>query len=390
MPALYTLLVLIAMQAGPANRPAAQRPDVKVTNVTLKGTDGVALTATYYTAGKPGPGIMLLHQCNADRKTWTKFATDAAARGYNLLALDFRGFGESQGQRAENLQEQQAIVDGKWPGDVDAAFAWLTSQPGVDGKRIGAAGASCGVNQSVQLARRHPEEKTVVLLSGPVNAAGRDYLNKSAWLPVLGAASHGDGRAVDEMRWVMGWSRNPSNRFLEYKAAGHGTEMFAVEKGLEPAILDWFDKNLRNAQTTPPATAAASKPTIVEEFWTAMRKPDVAAARKIYDDTRKRSPKPVLFPETEMNLYGYQVLQQENRPKDAIVIFQMNVDAYPQSANVYDSLSDAYLAAGDKVLALKNAEKALQMLATDKEIPQQLRDAVRQSAEQKIRDLKKT
>ncbi len=52
--------------------------------------------------------------------------------------------------------------------DIDAAYAWLTSQKGVDKTRIGAAGASCGVNPSVQLARRHPEVRTVVLLSGGI------------------------------------------------------------------------------------------------------------------------------------------------------------------------------------------------------------------------------
>jgi Flp pilus assembly protein TadD len=89
-----------------------------------------------------------------------------------------------------------------------------------------------------------------------------------------------------------------------------------------------------------------------------------------------------------MNLQGYQLLQ-EGRTTDALVVFQMNVDEYPRSANVYDSLSDAQLAAGNKADALRNAEKALEVLASDTRVPDQLRAAIKESAEKKIRDLKK-
>ena len=51
-------------------------------------------------------------------------------------------------------------------------------------------------------------------------------------MPVMAAASRNDGDAVNAMRWLLGWSRHPANKFLEFKAAGHGTDMFAVERGL--------------------------------------------------------------------------------------------------------------------------------------------------------------
>ena len=66
----------------------------------------------------------------------------------------------------------------------------------------------------------------------------------------------------------------------------------------------------------------------------------VEKARVIYDATKKGDPKLVLFPEAELNAYGYQLLQDGDN-KNAIAVFEMNVDAYPTSANTYDSLSDA-------------------------------------------------
>jgi dienelactone hydrolase len=307
--------------------------------------------------------------------------------------MDFRGFGESEGPRFTNDQAQLATIREQWPGDVDAAFAFLSTRPGVDKTRIGVAGASCGVNQSVQLATRHPEVKAVVLLSGGIDPNARQYIRNTPSLAVLSAGSQDDGNIVQTMRWITSWSSHPASKFVEYRDAGHGTEMFAFEKGLQPLMLDWFEAQLIKAQTTVPAvaapTAAAKQKTVVDDFWTALETPGgVAKARQIYDEVRKKDKKAILFPESELNLFGYRVLQ-EGRAKDAIVIFQMNVDEYPASANTYDSLSDAYLADGNHAEALRFAERALEKLASDKQAPEEFKQQVRTSAEAKVKQLKK-
>jgi tetratricopeptide (TPR) repeat protein len=62
--------------------------------------------------------------------------------------------------------------------------------------------------------------------------------------------------------------------------------------------------------------------------------------------------------ETALNAFGYAVLGKQ-RVADAIEIFKLNAEAYPNSANVYDSLGDAYQAAGRREDAIKAYEKAL-------------------------------
>jgi dienelactone hydrolase len=384
--AVVTTMSLAAPRS--ARSQAAAPTSSAARTIDLKSPDGTALKGSWFTSERPGPGILLFHACNRDRSSWNDLATAAAARGFHVLALDYRGYGQSKGTRSDDPQQQQWIADREWPGDIDAAYAWLISQQGVDKTRIGAAGASCGVNQAVQLARRHPEVRTVVLLSGGITANGREFIRESAWLPLFGAASHGDGGAVETMRWAMGWSRNPANKFVEYQAAGHGADMFAVEKGLQPQVLEWFETNLRDAPATRPTVTTAAGPTIVEQFWAALNQPGgVARARQMYDEAKGRDKRIVLFPEAETNLLGYQLLR-DGRLKDALGVFQLNVEGYPQSANAYDSLSDCYLAMGDKGEALKYAEKALAMLATDTNATAEFKQLVRQSAEGKIKELK--
>jgi predicted Zn-dependent protease len=83
---------------------------------------------------------------------------------------------------------------------------------------------------------------------------------------------------------------------------------------------------------------------------------------------------------------GYDHLQSGDT-KTAIDILKLNAAAYPNSPNVYDSLSDAYLADGQKDLARQNAQKAIELLASDTKDPEQLRNNIKQSAEQKLKQL---
>lgn len=64
--------------------------------------------------------------------------------------------------------------------------------------------------------------------------------------------------------------------------------------------------------------------------------------------------------EGEMNEVGYDFLQAKQF-NEAIAIFKLNVDAYPNSGNCYDSLGEAYLKNGDKELAIKNYKRSVEL-----------------------------
>jgi dienelactone hydrolase len=357
-------------------------------DATIMAADGVLLKATYTPAAKPGPGVILFHQCNRDRKAWNTLVPRLVASGFHVLMFDFRGFGESGGARYDAPGSLQRAITEKFPGDIEAAFNFLLAQRGVDKNRIGAAGASCGVNQSIQLALIHSQVKSLVLLSGNTDTAGRQFLRTADGLPIFAAASDDDGNAVPLMRWILAFSHNPQNKFAQFKAAGHGTEMFAVEKGLEPMIVEWFEKTLRNAPAKPPAREAnAAKPSPQEEFWSLLEESGGAArAMQYYEETKKRDPSVVLFPEFAVNVLGYERLQAD-KAAEAVEIFKINVAAYPASPNVYDSLGDAYVAVGNRELAIQASRKALEVLDATPRMDEQLRKGIRDSAEGKLRQL---
>ena len=191
-----------------------------------------------------GPAVLLMHMCNTTRTSWESVAQQLSAAGISALTIDNRGFGESGGPRFDpGKPEVQRQLNEKWPGDFDAAFAWLVAQPGVDKSRIGAGGGSCGVNNAVKLASRHPEVRSLVLLAGGTDSAGVKYLEEHPSVPIFTAAAADDqfdSEAPQLMRWFAELSGNPRNRFVGFKDGRHGTEIFGPHPELPRQIVAWF------------------------------------------------------------------------------------------------------------------------------------------------------
>ncbi len=61
-----------------------------------------------------------------------------------------------------------------------------------------------------------------------------------------------------------------------------------------------------------------------------------------------------------LNDFGYRLLAKK-QIADAIRVLRWNVAAYPQDANTYDSLGEAYMDAGERALAIQNYEKSLEL-----------------------------
>jgi dienelactone hydrolase len=387
--AMSLALLLFAPVAPPAATADEEKPPAPHV-VDLTASDGTKLKATYYSASQPGPGVLLLHQCNQQRKNWDELAAQLAAVGIHVLTLDYRGYGDSSGDHPNEMDmgAWHKMLTEKWPGDIDQAIEYLEAQPGVTRHILGIGGASCSVNQAIQAASRHPEVRSLVLLSGATDYRGRAFLRKSDKMPILFVASDDDtDSAAALMQWLFTLSKNPGSRYVHYQTGGHGTLLFAVHKGLPGTIVDWYAQTLEKTPGSAPPVqgerpSSSYPPDILEVI-------DNGGANRIEAKLRalrKNDPGAKLFAEYLVNVIGYEHMEQGDK-KGAIEILKLNAYAYPDSANVYDSLSDAYLADGQKELALENAERALKMLPTDTTTSEGMRKEIKSSCEKKIAQL---
>jgi dienelactone hydrolase len=359
-------------------------------SVDLTASDGTRLKATYFSAGKPGPGVLLLHQCNRQRKVWDGLAQQLAAAGINVFTFDYRGFGESGGKPEDKSTPAEIGAQrGKWPGDLEVAYQYLVSQPGVNKEDIGVGGASCGVGNSVQTAIRHPEVKSLVLLSGPTDRNGRQFLRDSTTAPEFFAAADDDEfpGTVLTMEWYYNITGNPGKTWVHEATGGHGADMFKAHPELITQITDWYMTTLIKTPGHAPASKEAFTPSPGVVVLSTLDQPGGAAkVSQMLDEARLKDPHANLFDEATVNLMGYELIQAGDN-QAALAVMKLNVKAYPNSPNTYDSLADAYLATGQKELARQASNKALELLPSDTADPQPRRDAIKASSEGRLKQL---
>ena len=86
----------------------------------------------------------------------------------------------------------------------------------------------------------------------------------------------------------------------------------------------------------------------------------VDAAIALYHDLKNNDPDAYAFQEFRLNNLGYQYLQGGD-VETAIEIFKLNVEAFPEAFNPYDSLGEAYMTQGDTTQAVANYKKSLEL-----------------------------
>ena len=91
----------------------------------------------------------------------------------------------------------------------------------------------------------------------------------------------------------------------------------------------------------------------------AIKDKGVDAAIALYRQMKQRYPAE-FFRENTLNTLGYQQLNAKHT-QEAIALFKLNVEMYPNGFNTYDSLAEAYMVQGDHEAAIKNYRKSLEL-----------------------------
>ena len=81
---------------------------------------------------------------------------------------------------------------------------------------------------------------------------------------------------------------------------------------------------------------------IVRVLEKTIREKGIEAGNRQYRDLKAKQSATYDFAEPELNTLGYQLMRPA-KLKEAIEIFKLNVEAYPQGFNTYDSLAEAYM-----------------------------------------------
>ncbi|MEN8143546.1 MAG: hypothetical protein ABFS14_01225 [Gemmatimonadota bacterium] len=114
----------------------------------------------------------------------------------------------------------------------------------------------------------------------------------------------------------------------------------------------------RNTARNKSVVRRIQLPGMTAQFNAALASGGIDAAVAAYHAAR--AARPGRNTQAQTNALGYQ-LMGSGQVQDAITVFKLNVEAYPNSFNPYDSLGEGYMTAGETELAIEFYEKSLEL-----------------------------
>jgi CubicO group peptidase (beta-lactamase class C family)/pimeloyl-ACP methyl ester carboxylesterase len=115
-------------------------------------------------------------------------------------------------------------------------------------------------------------------------------------------------------------------------------------------------------------------------------KQGIDKARKMFLELKEKYPADEV--ERGINTLGYALLNAE-KYDGAIEVFKLNVEHFPQSANVYDSLAEAYMKSGNDKLAIKYYKKTLEAIPDDPRSDKDFLERLKKGALDNLKKLEK-
>jgi dienelactone hydrolase len=221
--------------AAPTTPAPGEATAAPVTGAPVSFTTEDNLTIKGRLFGSGETAVVFAHAFPDDQRAWWGFAGEVAAQGYAALTFDFRGYGETGGNK------DIALID----RDLAAAVRYLRER---GYQRVILVGASMGGTAALKVAARDEFEGLaagVVAVSAPGSfrglVAGDDVSHIK--VPMLFVASEGDGSAVDSLESLYEKASGSKQQQI-YPGNAHGTGLLQSEHAAEfkALLFDFFQK----------------------------------------------------------------------------------------------------------------------------------------------------
>jgi pimeloyl-ACP methyl ester carboxylesterase len=193
-------------------------------HVSFSTQDGALIAADLY--GKGERGVVLAHGGRFTKESWAKQAQTLADAGFQVLAFDFRGFGQSRGPATAKFPEG-AIQDGV-QYDVLAAVRYLHEH---GAKSVSVVGGSFGgwaaAKASVE-AKPGEIDRLVLLASGAVDDP--EKIKGRKLFIVARDDVGGDGPRLPAMQADYAKATEPK-KLIVLEGSAHAQFLFQTEQG---------------------------------------------------------------------------------------------------------------------------------------------------------------
>lgn len=193
----------------------------------LTTNEEVKINALLFEAENKSRGIVLYFHGNADNlKRWGQYTTDFTSRGYDVLAIDYRGYGKSKGQPSEKALYQ----------DAENIYHWISKKYLPD--EVVIYGRSLGSSVATYLAGK--SEARMLILETPFNNI-KNVIQKNAtflWLPFELNYSFSVDKTIEQVQMPIHIIHGTDDEIVPYELGEKlkeklkpGDNFFAIQNG---------------------------------------------------------------------------------------------------------------------------------------------------------------
>lgn len=210
--------------------------------INIKTEDNIELSALLWNRGAFA-SVLLMHMMPATKESWVPLADKLANSGFNVLAIDFRGHGESTGGDYKTFTAEQHQ---EYYEDLEASIKYLKDF--FPHTEIYLGGASIGANMTIKYMAKHHS-----IAKGFALSAGLDYygvraiddiknLNEDQKILLVGSRddSRQSGSNCGEMAEQLYDEGEGVKEKIVYDTGGHGTDMWEEHPGLIDELIKFI------------------------------------------------------------------------------------------------------------------------------------------------------
>ena len=378
------------------------------------------------------PAILYFGGLNAPINSNVILGEYLASRGYVVASISLLGPSDEQTFQSRSADDLESSVR-----DMEFAWSVLQTEPNIDKTKLGVIGHSVGAIEAAILALRNADVSAVIGLDGTYGFQGSSSVlthshgyapqkMRAAFLD-LRRAQGAQGDEPLDLSAIESF-RHADRTFITSAKMHHSdfTSFAMIAAYFHTPLPTDYPLNGWNRETGRAGYQNACK--IVLSFLDAKVKSDSSALDEINRLAKQHQelsvkhlsavpppPSPLeaaafagtngleaaerafiascgednlnyCMDENRFNTWGYNLLGQQ-RPQDALTVFQLNAWAHPHSANAQDSLADGYLSVKDKQNAIAAGQRAIALAPTDQTLDESSKSSFLSDEKKKLQTI---
>ena len=223
--------------------------------VEITTADQFTLSAQLFSAAPSASGVLFLHDCQHSAQDYQPLYAALVKQGFTVLALDLRGYGDSQSElfseqkirrQSEDIVSYQGQLAGlmlHWQKDVLSALHYMQQALG-NKQAISVVTSGCSSNQAIYLAETNAIN-SIVMFAPELSSADKEQFKQLSDMPIYLLSSKHQTEAMLNAKELFDWSGDKNTVLQVLKGNLSAYQLLKQQPYLNEHVATWLRNTLK-------------------------------------------------------------------------------------------------------------------------------------------------